>query len=256
MAYIDRELEKVDFRVILGRHASVMNPKQLPAQATAVVIEGLYFRPKHFYSAIEDINDSGGIVSRQYPKIVERAKKTGIPIVAGEPLVEKPANLAIIETEIDRAVTSFTRMHTFWGLLLFNVAGRVIAFNTNKFNQDSWASRHLKGFKTHFGAHGLSLDLRDLIMAQRAWRFAEHQRSKGIERPLVTISCGALHFGVADKLLMVEAERLEAIKSHPTTCSYFTPTVLRRILYSQYNLASEAWKRGIVFDNNFREDRY
>lgn len=251
MPYIDIELEKADFRVILGDHNMNDNPRQLPPGTTGLILEGPYTDPEDFYSGI---STPTGIARTQFVKLIKAVQAKEIPIVAADPLVDVTEDYKLVE-ESARAKETFINFINglpFVDSVLLTFADYVLTRSTKKIDTDGWVFRRRRQVTEYLEAQEMSdVTLRNLTFAQRAWKTAEHQLGEGIQRPFIVLACGLDHSSAAGKLLMSPGERIASIKSHPHYGLYFSPANLADILYTKYNANSKIWEKGTIRDVSF-----
>lgn len=247
MAYIDIETARADFRVIAGGHWKSMNPRQLPSQPTALIMEGIFPKDKAFYSDIEGKAPlSNANFHKEFNKIVERGQKAGILIAMADPIADMEKVIAKVQRDIE------TMIDVTWSHPFLTARAMVATFLfwdliPSRINKQSWSYRAASEYAKNLTDEGFSIaGLRNLIMSQRALAVADHQIKHGIERPCIVIGCGCYHIGIVEDLTLTPNEIQDKIRSDPYYGLYFSPKEIGRIVFAQYDLGRLRWNKGVI----------
>jgi|SRR3989344_2012494 len=248
MGYINVETENFSSRVILGKHSETTPAASLDTNVTGVVLEGSYIEPKTFFDRLIDKANP----DIQYKEVLELAKTSGMPIVAGEPAWKKSLYQEFrqhqLSTKESLLLVLFSLMSAHATNFLVKYAQEIEAGDSRVRWTNLCADLTVKTIP-YMRING---PFKNLLMAQRVAALGDLQKSHGIKRPCIDIIVGVNHAKIVNALQMPEEDRLNSIAVNIANNIYVSSGSLRTINYMTYNSSRHKWVRNTFTDKRMK----
>ncbi|SRR5258708_3242392 len=242
MAFVNTESKGVDYRVVLTSHNLVVDASQLPAEVDAVLFEGLGETPDILRCLVTGRGFRLLTGNQQhYREIVKVVRsKPNILVGLAEPILnstyaQETENLQIESKqansdtiELDGDITDMLLAAAMTSEEIDRRSGIFDAFST---------------LTTYFLQQEdlAEVELRNLLMAQRASSLGSLLKKAGKCRPSITLATGVAHIGAVGALELDEHERVARILRDPLLPQIFDTDHLNLGVLARYNPTSRRW---------------
>lgn len=256
MSFINVESGGYQFRIILGRHDTIVNSSQLSPECTGIVFEQNVSNANQAYDFLKGIGVFANYSRiRMLLAIRETAMQKSIPVAMAEPFATEEMfnyfTTLINKKRVSRFVTPIFP-NPFEAVSNASLVSKVSTNSEEIVIRDKTHNKLKEIEQQSALTVQMCVTPRNHLMAERSYAFAKHQKSTGIRVPNIAIVTGALHSGIVEALLLSPEDRVRYILQSPEVSRYYQANTLGQILTATYDQHGRKWSKRSLIDPLFQ----